>query len=386
MISVSGIFNTIIWLGTLQGFILSGLLFFSKRNRQSNRLLAKLIFLMALACLNICIFQTGLIHTSGIVATLHVLIPMVIVMPMGPLIYFYIRSLLEPGFKMTTKQRLHFWPIIIDLVPCISALIFFAGVLLGVIYPDAEPWGIFIDHYNVYSDIPRWLSVTAYVGLSAKFLVELKRKTNNQLNGQAVNFKWLQQFVRIFLVFQCIWLVYLVPYVIPRYTNYILDTFRWYPVFVPLSVMIYWLGIKGYILSFQQETATRKATPLHSTLSPATIKESVLLLQKAMQEDRLYLNPQLNLATLAKHTGIAQKIISAILNQNLQKSFNEFINEYRVEAFKKKLREEELNNLTMAGIATECGFNSQATFQRTFKEFTGLSPSEFKKSLSETRQ
>jgi len=38
-----------------------------------------------------------------------------------------------------------------------------------------------------------------------------------------------------------------------------------------------------------------------------------------------------------------------------------------------------MNNLTIAGIAFECGFNSQATFQRTFKELTGQSPSEFRK-------
>jgi AraC-like DNA-binding protein len=37
-----------------------------------------------------------------------------------------------------------------------------------------------------------------------------------------------------------------------------------------------------------------------------------------------------------------------------------------VEAIKTKLQEEATNNLTIAGVAMECGFNSQATFQRTF--------------------
>lgn len=60
------------------------------------------------------------------------------------------------------------------------------------------------------------------------------------------------------------------------------------------------------------------------------------------------------------------------------KSFNEFVNEYRVNAFKQEAMQPKMSHLTIAGIAFECGFNSQATFQRTFKQITGMSPSEFK--------
>jgi len=84
---------------------------------------------------------------------------------------------------------------------------------------------------------------------------------------------------------------------------------------------------------------------------------------------------------MAEATGFTQKIISAVLNQHLQKSFNEFVNQYRVNEFKEKIQSPQTNNLTIAGIALECGFNSQATFQRTFKEITGKSPSEFRKML-----
>lgn len=98
-----------------------------------------------------------------------------------------------------------------------------------------------------------------------------------------------------------------------------------------------------------------------------------------MEQDELFLKPALNLNLLTHHTGISQKMISAVLNQHLHKSFNEFVNEYRVEAFKERIQRQEMKHLTIAGIALECGFNSQATFQRTFKQVTGCSPSEFKK-------
>ena len=110
-------------------------------------------------------------------------------------------------------------------------------MLLRVLPNKPGPAGAFIDDYNVYADIPRWLSITIYLGLSARYLAGRPRVP------------WLLQFVRVLLAFQAIWLVYLVPYVIPRYTNLVLNTFDWYPLYVPLAIIIYALGIKGYIMA-----------------------------------------------------------------------------------------------------------------------------------------
>jgi AraC-like DNA-binding protein len=383
MISFSTFLNTIILLGTLQGFIICCLLFYSKKNRLGNRLLAKLIFLMSLASLNLYLNEVGFFNLNGLTSTLNALLPMVVVMPMGPLIYFYIQSSLDPEFKITKNHRLHFLPIIIDLVPSFTVIIFFAGVYQKVIRPYAKPWGIFIDHYNTYADVPRWMSITFYLWLSVRYLLTLKNK-NHPGNGQMAVFKWMQQFVYIFLVFQFIWLLYLVPYVIPQYTDFMLDTFKWYPVYIPLAILIYWLGIKGYLISYQQGI-TKKNSSIPSSLSGTSIDETVSLLKKSMEDDKIYLDPNLNLNLLAIHIGIGQKTISAVLNQHLQKSFNEFINQYRVDAVKTKLQQPETVNLTIAGIASTCGFNSQATFQRTFKELTGMSPSEYRKLAPEIR-
>jgi AraC-like DNA-binding protein len=245
------------------------------------------------------------------------------------------------------------------------------------------PWGAFIDDYNVYADIPRWISVTFYVWLSAKYLSAHKLKHKGALNGHALNFKWLLQIIRAFMVFQVIWLAYLIPYVIPKYTNMMLDTFDWYPIYIPLAILIYWLGIKGYIVSQQQIITDKKIAGIGPALSPELIKQVIASLTKAMEDDKVYRNPNLNLAVMSETTGHPQKIISAILNQHLQKSFNEFVNGYRIKEFKQKILLPEMNNLTIAGIALECGFNSQATFQRTFKELTGTSPSEYRKTALE---
>jgi AraC-like DNA-binding protein len=224
----------------------------------------------------------------------------------------------------------------------------------------------------MYADIPRWLSITLYSWVSYRLV---------QQHRQEKNYRWLKQFTIVFLVFQAVWLIYLIPYVIPRYTNRLLNAVDWYPIYLPLVAIIYWLGIKGYIISYETTLSAKKANGINSTLTDSTVHEIIARLTKSMEEEKLYLDPALNLQTLSQHTGLQQKLVSAVLNQHIHKSFNAFINEYRIEAFKQKIRLADMDNLTMAGIAAECGFNSQATFQRAFKEFTGMSPSEFRKSI-----
>jgi AraC-like DNA-binding protein len=379
LLSVTSFFNTIILLGSVQGLIISILLFFSKKNRLPNRLLSGLIMLITLASLNLYgNYQNW--FNSSLLRIIVDFLPMVMVMPFGPLIWLYVQSSLDPAFRVGKKEKLHFLPVIIDWIPSITVIIYCIGFLTKTV-GSSKPWGAFIDNYNVYSDIPRWISVTLYVVLSARYLTEYKQRKNGILNGQFTHFRWLQQFIRAFMVFQLIWLVYLIPYVIPQYTDFMLNTFSWYPIYIPLAVLIYWLGIKGYLISHQEVVAEKKANGASTPLAPELIKQVIASLIKSMEQDKVYLNPGLNLAVLSEATGFSPKMISSILNQHLQKSFNDFVNSYRVNAVKEKMLLPETSNLTIAGIALECGFNSQATFQRTFKEITGQSPSEYRKTV-----
>ncbi len=366
--SFSAFFHIVILLGFLQGVIMSGLLFFSKKRSRPNRLLGALILLIALACLNLYLFEAPWFNADPVLTFIGGLVPLAIIMPVGPLLYFYIRSTMDPAFRITKKERLHFLPVIIDCVPQLSIVLFIAGALSGLIAYDPGPWGKFIDDYNVYADIPRWLSITAYLWLSARYLDSRKMEPHPYR-------KWMYQFIRLFLAFQAIWFLYLVPYVIPSLTDKVLNAVDWYPVYIPLVVLIYCLGIKGYLMAPEEVATLKKVVAAPPPV--AVIDEAVPLLVKAMEQDRLYLEPELNLALLSRHTGLPQKTISLVLNQHMQKSFNEFVNGYRVEAFKQKVREPGQDHLTILGMALDAGFNSQATFQRAFRSNTGMSPREY---------
>jgi len=381
MHNFSGFFNVVILLGAMQGFIIGALLFFSKEHRLTNRLLSALIFFIALATFNCYLFNQNWYTASRFFQFLAAIIPMVIIMPLGPLLFFYTRASLNPGFKLTKADKLQFAPVIVDLFPSLTAMVFIIAILTGLLKNHHTGIGNFIDTYNVYADIPRWLSMTCYIALSYRYIISRSKQTDRP--GLGYQLKWLKQCLTVFIIFQSIWLVYLVPYVIPKYTDKLLQAVDWYPIYVPLAVLIYWLGIKGYLV-MRYQVVTVKKNESFMALPPAALDQTVSQLKKAMEKDTIYLNPDLNMAMLSKYTGIPAKTISAVINQHLNKSFNEFVNEYRVEAFKEKIQQPEMDNLTFAGIASKCGFNSQATFQRTFKQLTGLSPTEFKSQVVQT--
>ncbi|MCW3118733.1 MAG: AraC-type DNA-binding protein [Chitinophagaceae bacterium] len=373
------VFLTVILLGILQGVIVTALLLFSKLNKKPNRILALLIWLITLAIFNLYGNNSNWFGSPALRDIAQV-IPMIFVMPVGPLIWLYVQSLLNPDFKILKKQRRHFYPVLVDLVPSLTIIIYIFGRATNLFVTNPGPWANFLDNYNVYADIPRWLSVSWYVWLSAKYLSAHKTATGEKTHVNKNNFKWLMQFTRVFMVFQSIWLLYLVPYVIPRFTGFMLDTFNWYPVYIPMAVLIYWLGIKGYNISYQQTAADKKMKA--NNLTPEQIAQAVTALTKAMEKDKAYLNPDLNLASMCRMTGLPAKTISAVLNQHLQSSFNAFVNGYRIEEFKDKLSKSGWQHLKISALAAESGFNSQATFQRAFKELMHISPSEYMKSAA----
>lgn len=298
---------------------------------------------------------------------------MVIIMPIGPLLYFYHLALLVPKFKLDKKQRWHFAPTLIDFVPTITVVGFILGLLIGFVPNRPGPVGYFIDTYNIYADIPRWLSISVYLALSVK---QLRKHRKSEKNTTHHMVKWLWQLNIAFILFQGISLCYLIPYVLPGFSNKMVTQFYWYPIYVPLALLIYWLGIKGYLQ--RQQTILFNKTEKQSILRADIVEKTIASLIMAMETDLLYLDYELDLNQLSMHTDIPVKTLSAVLNQHMQVSFNDFVNRYRVAAFVEQYQKAENDHLTIMGIASDCGFSSQATFQRAFKQIMEMTPRDFK--------
>lgn len=110
----------------------------------------------------------------------------------------------------------------------------------------------------------------------------------------------------------------------------------------------------------------------------SVITYSTLLL-KYIDEEKPYLDPDLSLRSLAEQIDIHPNQLSWLLNESIGKNFNEFINHYRVEAFKMLSKDPQNAHIILVGLAYESGFNSKTVFNTYFKKETGLTPKQFLK-------
>lgn len=100
-------------------------------------------------------------------------------------------------------------------------------------------------------------------------------------------------------------------------------------------------------------------------------------LDDLMEQKRLFTDPELKIADIATALGTTSHAMSYFFNQYLKKSYPQYINELRVEEFKKMVKTGDLSRLTLSAISERCGFSSRASFFRHFKNMTGITPNEY---------
>ena len=116
------------------------------------------------------------------------------------------------------------------------------------------------------------------------------------------------------------------------------------------------------------------------------IERFITGLDKKMNTDKPYLNADLTIDSLAESIDCTRHHLSQVINEQLGKSFYDYINQYRVEEAKQLLADPSRDNHKIASIAFDAGFNSISTFNDVFKKLAGSTPSQFRKQREEKLQ
>ena len=103
-----------------------------------------------------------------------------------------------------------------------------------------------------------------------------------------------------------------------------------------------------------------------------------------VEKEKPYINPDLKMGDLASALDTSSHSLSYLLNQYLNQSYYDFINEYRVTQFKKMVADSQYSRYTLTALAELCGFSSRASFFRSFKKSTGVTPNEYIRSIGGT--
>jgi AraC-like DNA-binding protein len=302
----------------------------------------------------------------------------------GPFLFLYVESLTSGKNKPSKRDLLHFIPF----------CTFFLYLLISLLIPEYSS-RISMDHVKVDINPPIvfviFLLITALSG-PIYFLASFKKFKNintNILNNfsttEEINLDWLKTLVYIFGI---IWSALILIAIAHHIFHYSSMAFCTDGLFLSLSAFII---LVGYFGLRQKEIFTRfptnshvlvadpKAKYLNINMSEVEIANFMERINRVMEHEKPFLNPEITLPELATLIDIPSYQLSRVINEKFGCNFFDFINGYRVNDVKSKLNNPKYSNLSLLGIAFDSGFNSKSAFNRIFKKLTGHTPSEYKK-------
>ncbi len=125
-----------------------------------------------------------------------------------------------------------------------------------------------------------------------------------------------------------------------------------------------------------EATREKYARSLLSGVNREALREN---LTQLMERDKLYRDEKLTLADLADELALSTHQVSELINQELEKNFSAFVNDYRIKEACELLKKEP--DRSVLDIAFEVGFGTKSSFHRAFQKHTGRTPSEFRSSV-----
>jgi len=152
-----------------------------------------------------------------------------------------------------------------------------------------------------------------------------------------------------------------------------------FPAFAPdLFGSLVMYSIVLYLMVKSDLLTLKRAKYHKSSLRPDFIKEKVRVVQQMIEGEKLYLSPDFSLDLLASKTGLSRHHISQMINAELQCTFSELTNQYRVQEAKERLVQGEF--IKIEQLAYQLGYKSKSTFFNVFKKHTNLTPAQYRNS------
>lgn len=348
------------------GLTFASLLWFTKTvNRSANRFLALALVTMILWMMRILAIDarlnTYLLHWDRL--------PMHFLLALGPLIYFYVLKITRRQHKFSWRDLLHFSPLLLEQI----ALLFEIRESnnTGAATYDTQAF----QQLNPVLELLVFVSMITYLYRCNRLIQGFYRRLQPVLMDRPlVEFRWLRRLLAATALLWCLWIAYAAAgYFIYRGQPGIQV---YYPFYIFFAVMMIWTAAAAF-LKPQAGIVAQTPAPVKPPI-PVELRAKGAWLKKAMEANRYYEEPELSLSLLAEKLQLPSHELSRVINTVFKKSFNDFINEYRVRDVVSRMQDPAFDNMTFLGIAFDAGFNSKSTFNRAFRQITGKTPAEFK--------
>lgn len=290
----------------------------------------------------------------------------------GPFMYLYVTKLTHENATFRRGDLLHFLPYVsLSLIH----IFFFTNrpLLSGEIELD-QGW-FFLALARV---ITLFISLSAYSLLSFQIIRKHRRslKDSYSFESSKITLNWIRLIIIIFI---STYVILIINMLTGNLAVLLFDTSHLIPA-IGLTFFCFCLSYYGFNQPVIFQSSNRKDGSEHSSVE-LTNSKRIEYLEKLtffITKEKPYLNSELTISELAESAKIPRYYITEILKTELNKNFFTLIQDYRIKEVKNKLKDPSLKSESVLQIALESGFSSKSSFNALFKQYTGMTPSQFR--------
>jgi len=288
----------------------------------------------------------------------------------GPLLLIYLNAIFKEEETFSSDQKKHFiFPVIVLLgiiIPLLFYLLTDTFLLPHIKFLLGHP-SIYILASNIF--------LIVYMLICLKLWSASKNKLGLYYSSdRAIDFKWIK-----YLLLGIIVVVFID--IATEIYELVIEELDWDAGYATVVALIFVFAYLGYYGINQSKILLPDFVWENGVVAPTEIIEKDESFEEklinAMHQVKPYLNEDLTLGELAESIGTTDKKLSQLLNRQMNTSFYDFVNKFRIDHFIQLLQSEKLKTQTIFSLAQESGFKSKATFNRIFKKQFNCTPTQY---------
>jgi AraC-like DNA-binding protein len=358
-------------IGTFQGLLLAIMLLSGREVTNASRVLGGWCLFMAFY------FSSPLliIHSDNLFWANFIGWGYFIPTSFGAFLYLYCRSaIIDKPFHL--RDFLHVIPLLLCLILNQNYLLTSPLDKIALINSEQRDQNVVL-----LSQLLMLLQAFFYLGLSVQLILKFKKRADNALSSfNPTIFTWLWVLLSLYGV---IWSIEMLAIILGgNYMLAIISDLLFLSLIYSIS-MAQWREPKLFIIDklalipFDEKEEKGKAkAEVFDSHTRQNLLDNIL---EFMQDKQPYLDNDITLDTLAKSIGLSSHHLSEVLNQQANKNFYQFVNEYRVNFICESISVKPDSKIL--DLAMAAGFSSKSTFNAVFKQMKGITPSQFRKEL-----
>lgn len=397
----------LLFLSLFDIFLAIILLYFNARNYKSSIYIGVFFLLIGLYGINhfVVMYSSSVFWVSIFFAHLTVLYYLI-----GPMSYWYIRSVLCDDSRLHKKDLWHLLPVVIYLAAVIPYFLkpytYKAEIAAAIVNNRDFMLGYkltvlseLLSNQLLYLSRPLLVLLYAFGSIFLFFRYKKQKRDTFILLHPNIMENWLL----LFIGFQMVLAGSLFGLILKGFADN--SSLLFYSVnflqvlsatgLIGLLVSLFLFpqilyGLPILPSSFSEEMEEASADSLFEIKSSIPVLHCdyiQFILQKtetSMNEDRLFLLSDYNLQKFSDHIQVPIHHLGYFFREFRRQSFNDYRNEWRINYAKSLLKEGKADELTLEAIGLKSGFANRLTFLRAFKKIEGISPSSFLAGFQET--